>query len=161
MTIDVQIVERAEQPYVGVTRTVTMQTFADVADRIPEMIGRLAQRGVAPAGAPFLRYLEIDMERGLVVEAGVPVAEPVTGDDTMDANALPAGRYATVLHRGHPDELVGVTGELLDWAGEHGHTWDVSPDGRRWGARLEAFHTNPMEVSGPDEWVTEVAIRLA
>lgn len=159
MTIDVQIVDRAEQPYVGVTRTVTMQTFADVADRIPEMIGRLAERGVAPAGAPFLRYLEIDMEHALLVEAGVPVAEPVT-DDAMDAHLLPAGRYATVVHHGHPDRLVAVTGELLDWAGGHGHAWDASPDGRRWGARLESFHTNPMEVSGPDEWVTELAIRL-
>ncbi|MDN5915046.1 MAG: aldehyde dehydrogenase family protein [Pseudonocardia sp.] len=50
-----QVVERTEQPYVGITRTVTMTTMGEIADRIPVLIGRLAELGTAPAGAPFLR----------------------------------------------------------------------------------------------------------
>ncbi|MFD1524031.1 GyrI-like domain-containing protein [Pseudonocardia yunnanensis] len=156
------ITERAEQQYAYVTRTVTMDTFSEVVDRIPVVIGWLAERGLAPAGAPFLRYRVIDMERRFVVDAGVPVADPVTGDEVVQADVLPAGRYATVTHRGHPDQLIEVTASLLAWADEHGHRWDMTPaaDGDHWGGRLETFHTHPAEVA-IDDWVTELAFRLA
>ncbi|RZT83264.1 GyrI-like small molecule binding protein [Pseudonocardia sediminis] len=157
-----QIVERTEQSYVGVTRTVTMTTMGEIADRIPVLIGRLAELGVAPAGAPFLRYLLIDMDRSLTVEAGVPVLGPAPRDELWQTRVIPAGRYATLTHTGHPDELIAVTDGLLAWGEEHGHRWDVErrPDGDRWGCRLEAFHSNPMEVS-IDAWVTELTFRLA
>ena len=156
------ITERAEQQYAHVTRTVTMDTISEVADRIPVVIGWLAERGIAPAGAPFLRYRVIDMERRLVVDAGVPVSDRVTGDEVVQADVLPAGRYATVTHHGHPGQLIDVTASLLAWADEHGHRWDMTPtaDGDRWGARLETFHTHPAEVA-IDDWVTELAFRLA
>ncbi|MBW0103099.1 GyrI-like domain-containing protein [Pseudonocardia sp. KRD291] len=157
-----QVVDRPEQPYVGVTRTVTMTTMGEIADRLPLLIGRLTEVGIAPAGAPFLRYLVIDMDRSLTVEAGVPVAGPAPDDEQWHTGVLPGGRYATLTHTGHPDELIAVTDGLLAWAGEHGHHWDVErgPDGDRWGCRLEAFHTHPMEVP-IDAWVTELAFRLA
>lgn len=158
-----QVVERAEQPYVGITSTVTMTTMGEIADRIPVLIGRLAELDIAPAGAPFLRYLVIDMGRSLTVEAGVPVAEPASGDELWHTGVLPAGRYATLTHTGHPDALIAVTDGLLTWGEEHGHRWDVvqhGPGGDRWGCRLEAFHTHPMEVP-IDAWVTELSFRLA
>jgi hypothetical protein len=33
---------------------VTTTTFAQIADRIPELVGALVGRGITPAGAPFL-----------------------------------------------------------------------------------------------------------
>ena len=157
-----QIVERPGQPYVGITRTVTMTTMGEIADRVPVLIGRLAERGIAPAGAPFLRYLVIDMDRSLTVQAGVPVAEPAPDDELWQAAAIPAGRYATLTHTGHPDDLIAVTDGLLAWGEAHGHRWDVEagPGGDHWGCRLEAFHTHPMEVP-IDAWVTELSFRLA
>ncbi len=44
-----------------------MQTFAEVADRMPEVFGWLAARGIQPVGAPFFRYDVVDMERQLTV----------------------------------------------------------------------------------------------
>ena len=157
-----RIVERAEQPYVRTTRTVTMRTIGEIADRVPVLVGRLAERGIAPAGAPFLRYLVIDMDRELVVEAGVPVPRSLDRDDVLEPGVLPAGGYATLTHRGHPDGLVEATAGLLAWGPEHGHRWDVErrPDEEHWGCRLEAFHSNPVEVP-IDAWVTELAVRLA
>ncbi|MHA6618382.1 GyrI-like domain-containing protein [Pseudonocardia sp. DLS-67] len=165
MGTDLVIEERAAQPYVAVRRTITVQTFPEVADRLPGVFGWLAERGVAPAGAPFFRYLVIDMERELDVEAGVPVTAPVDSDSDGDvlAGVLPAGRYATVTHTGHPDELIAVTGALLDEAAARGLTWDATETerGTRWGCRLELLLTNPAEQPDPSTWETELAFRLA
>jgi len=77
--------------------------------------------------------------------------------------ALPAGRYATVTHVGHPDELLAVTAALLDWATEQGLAWDATETdrGERWGCRLEVFRTDPREEPDPSRWETELAFRLA
>jgi len=157
------IVQRTAQPYVAMKRTVAMHTMNEIADRIPEVIGWLVDRGIEPAGAPFLKYDVIDMERRLVVEAGVPVGMEVAGDDQVFAEVLPAGRYVTYNHVGHPDELVEVTGAVLAWAREQGLTWDKTetPDGEQWGCRLEIYNTHPAEQPDPNKWETQLAFRLA
>ena len=75
----------------------------------------------------------------------------------------PARRYATLTHQGHPNELVGATKTLLDWAAGQGLTWDMSPgpDGERWGSRLEILLTDPAEEPDMNKWVTQLAFRLA
>ena len=61
------VVDLPEQPFVGLTKTVTMTTMNEIADEIPGLVGWLLEQGYAPAGAPFLRYLVIDMDRAMVV----------------------------------------------------------------------------------------------
>jgi effector-binding domain-containing protein len=163
MGSDLVIEERAAQPYVAVRRTITMQTFPEVADRLPGLFGWLAERGAAPAGAPFFRYLVIDMEGELDVEAGVPVAAPVDGDGEVLAGVLPAGRYATLTHTGHPDELIAVTGAFLDEGTARGLSWDATETerGTRWGCRLEVLLTNPAEQPDMNKWETQLVFRLA
>jgi effector-binding domain-containing protein len=162
-TSDPRVVERPEQPYAGITGRVTMTTFNEIADRIPEIFGRLAERGVAPAAAPFFRYHVIDMERELEVEVGVPVASPVADDGPVRAGVLPAGKYVTLTHVGHSDQLVEVTSKLLEWAADRDLAFDVEKTerGDRWGSRLEIWHTNPAEEPDPAKWRTELAFRLA
>ena len=163
MSTELEIVDRPAQPYVAVRRTVTMQTFPEIADRLPGLFGWLAERGVAPVGPPFFRYLVIDMERELDVEAGVPVAAPVDGDGEVLAGELPAGRYATTTHVGHPDELIAVTGAFQDEAAAQGLTFDTTETerGTRWGCRLELLLTNPAEQPDLNKWETTLAYRLA
>jgi effector-binding domain-containing protein len=157
------IVECGAQPYLAIRRPVTMRTIAEIADRIPEVLGWLAMHGVTSAGAPFLKYNLIDMERQLEVEAGVPVAGLVDGEGPVRFGVLPAGRYATVTHIGHPNGLIEVTAALLAWAAERGLRWDMSESsaGQRWGCRLEVFKTNPAEQPDPSKWETELLFRLA
>jgi effector-binding domain-containing protein len=163
MTMHLAIEERPAQPYVAIGRTITMQTFPEIADRLPGLFGWLAERGVAPAGPPFFRYLVIDMERELDVEAGVPVAAPVDGEGEVLAGSLPAGRYAATTHVGHPDELVAVTGAFLDEAAAQGLRFDAAETdrGTRWGCRLELLLTNPAEQPDMNKWETKLAVRLA
>jgi effector-binding domain-containing protein len=158
-----EIETRTEQPYVAIRAQVSMAGIAAFAVRTREVFEWLGTRGLAPAGPPFFKYNVIDMARELEMETGVPVAAAVDGDDHVVAGVLPAGRYVTVTHAGHPSELVDVTGSLLDWAEEQGLTWDMSPaeDGDRWGARLEFYLTDPAEEPDMSKWETQLAFRLA
>jgi effector-binding domain-containing protein len=157
------IVHREEQPYVGRRETITMTEFARVADHLPTMFGWLGERGAEITGAPFFRYRTIDMAAELVVEAGIPVASPPEVDEPTFTSTLPAGRYATVTHIGHPDELMAVTAKLLDWAQREGLSWDVTqtPEGEVWGCRLEQLMTNPAEEPDMHKWETVLLFRLA
>jgi effector-binding domain-containing protein len=160
------IIERSPQPYVGAPDSVPMSLLSRVADSIPKLESLIAQHGEAPAGPPFFRYLTIDMERELEVEAGVPVTTPVTLGDANRAvrsDTLPGGRFVSAFYVGHPDGLLDATAELLEWAEAQGLQWDMTPDGpsERWGCRLEIYHTDPLEQPDMNAWRTELAFRLA
>ena len=157
------IVQRAEQPYLGRRESISMTEFARVADHLPGMVARLAERGVPVAGPPFFRYRVIDMSAEMVIEAGIPVAVPVEPEPPAFVGTLPAGRYATVTHIGHPGELMAVTAKLLDWGREQGLTWDMTPtpEGEVWGARLEILTTDPAEEPDMHKWQTVLMFRLA
>ena len=159
-----EIVTRPEQPYAAIRVRVSM---ADLAAVVPplnqDVFAWLGQRGTPPAGAPFWKYNVIDMAAKLEIEAGVPVAAAVAGDDRVLTGVLPAGRYATLTHVGHPSELVAATGALLDWAAAHGLTWDMSPgvNGEQWACRLETYLTDPSREPDMSKWVTQLAFKLA
>ena len=159
---DMSVQARAEQPYVGMTASVTMGDFSPVIDRMDEIFDRLAERGVEPAGPPFFRYRVIDMERELVIEAGVPVTEPIFVDG-LAADVLPAGRYVTTTFTGHPDRLITVTGDLLGWADDQGLAFEqhTGSQGHVWGCRLEFYETDPMVEPDMNRWTTTLAFRLA
>jgi len=154
---------RAEQPYVAISSRVPMSGLAGVGARLGEVFAWLGARGGAPAGPPFFKYNVIDMAGDLEVEAGVPIAQAMEGDTQVLSGVLPAGRYATVTHVGHPDQLLEATRSLLAWASEQGLKWDMSlgDNGERWGSRLEFYLTDPSVEPDMDEWVTQLAFRLA
>lgn len=158
-----EIAERAAQPYAGISAWVTMTELGSIADRIPEIFGWLGARGIPPAGAPFFRYHVIDMDRQLLVEAGVPVASAVDDDGDVRGGTLPAGRFAVMAHTGAPETLMAATAALLEWAEEQGLSWDVTQtdQGERWGCRVESYLTDPAEQPDMTKWQAELAFRLA
>jgi len=164
MSEEPTIVERSAAPYAAIKVLVTMDELGAVVPPLnSEVFQWLASHGLAPVGAPFWKYNLIDMQGDLEIEAGVAVAEPVSGDDRVLGGVLPPGRYVTTRHLGHPSTLMPATAALLDWAAGHGLTWDKTdtPDGERWGARLELYLTDPREEPDMNKWVTELAFRLA
>jgi effector-binding domain-containing protein len=163
MNVAPEITQRAAQPYVGISAWVTMSEVGSVADRLPEIFGWLGARGIAPAGPPFFRYHVIDMERQLLVEAGVPVVSAIDDAEGIRAGRLPAGRFAVMTHTGAPATLVAATAALLDWAEAQGLTWDVeqTDDGEKWGCRIESYLTDPAEQPDTSLWQTQLAFRLA
>jgi effector-binding domain-containing protein len=163
MSAEPQIQTRAEQPYVAIRTRVAMSGLAGVGARLGEVFDFLGKGGVLPVGPPFFKYNVIDMAAELEVEGGVPVAEPVEGDGQIISGVIPAGRYATVSHVGHPDELFDVTSSLLDWATRQGLRWDMTPGegGEHWAGRLEFYLTDPSQEPDMNKWETQLAFKLA
>jgi effector-binding domain-containing protein len=164
MTTSPRIVERSEQPYVGIRSVVPREELGAAAGKFfGEVFGWLHGHGLAPAGAPFFRYVTMDMERGLEIEFGIPTATRVAGDERVSADVLPAGRYASLIHRGPYEQLYDANATLGKWIEEQGLKVEVtpSPAGDRFGCWLEVYLTDPGVEHDPEKWETEVAFKLA
>ncbi|MEU0371330.1 GyrI-like domain-containing protein [Streptomyces sp. NPDC006283] len=157
------IVEREEQLYAYIRGSVRMDAFALIADRLPELVNWLAGKGAEFAGAPFFRFNTLDMDGESVVEAGVPVASTPEPEGDIGMAVLPAGRYATVTHVGHPDQLFGVVTAMREWAAREGMEWDMTMvDGvEHWGCRTESYLTDPRVEPDMSKWEIQLAFRLA
>lgn len=158
-----ELVDRSEQPYVAIRTQVRMQELGTVIPRlVGEVLAWLAQQNVAPAGAPFIRYLVIDMDGLLDVEIAAPVASPLAGDGRVCAGVLPAGRYASLVYI---DIGLGIPANraLLQWGAREGLAWEAwrTEKGEAFGARVEIFLTGPDDDPDPKKWQTQVAIKLA
>jgi len=163
MFTEPKIEDRTEQHYVAIRTQTTMQELGTaIAQGLGEVSAWMGKQGVAPSGAPFVRYLVIDMEALLDIEVGVPVATALSGDDRISAGVLPAGRYASLVYTGIDNGIQG-NWALLKWGAEKGLVWDSwkTEKGDAFGARFESFLTNPDEEPDRAKWETEVAIRLA
>jgi effector-binding domain-containing protein len=79
------------------------------------------------------------------------------------ADVLPAGRYASLIHRGPYEQLYDANGTLGKWIEEQGLKVDVkpTPEGDKFGCRLEVYLTDPAVEKDPQKWETEVAFKLA
>ena len=76
--------------------------------------------------------------------------------DNVHAGVLPAGRYVTTSAIGPHDGLVSANAEPQEWGERHGIRWAMH-DGRRWGARVERYLTDPRREPDPSRWQTELA----
>jgi effector-binding domain-containing protein len=159
-----RVQQRDEQPYAAIRRRVTMATFPDaVHDAWPTLRGWLDAHGMPPTGAPFIRYLTIDMERELEVEFALPVASTAPDDDPVRFGTLPAGGYATWLHTGPYDGLVASNAAALAWAAEEGLALEgrATDRGDEFRARVEHYLTDPAAEPDPARWEVEIAFLLA
>lgn len=153
--------DRAEVSYVGIRTQVPMK---EMENTIPQLLGEvfawLEERGVAPAGAPFMRLHVIDMASDMDIELCVPVATSLTGDDRVRSGTVPEGRYASLVYTG---DGIEANGALIDWATENGIEWDRWDDekGDAFRSRIETFLTDPDEEPDRSKWETEVAIKVA
>jgi effector-binding domain-containing protein len=157
-----KLVERRAQPFASIHVDIAPDQLASVIDKsFGTLFGWLAQRGIQPAGAPFVKYNVVDMAKRLDLELGVPVTAPVQAAGEVLAGTLPAGRYAVVIHRGHYNGLREATAELLQSAQALSVTWDAAsaPSGERFAARLETYLTDPSKEPDPTQWQTEIAIK--
>jgi effector-binding domain-containing protein len=156
--------DRAAQPYAGIRTKVHMSEMG--GDLVPRLLGEvfdwLGAQGVAPAGAPFMRFHVIDMAASMDIELGVPVAAPVSGNGRIKPGVLPAGRYASLVYTGIANGI-DANRALIEWANANGIAWDRwdDPDGDAFASRYESFLTDPADEPDPADWETEVAIKLA
>jgi effector-binding domain-containing protein len=157
-----RIIAFPAQPVLLRRADLTMATLDSEGGAIlGQVLESLARHGIAETGPAFFRYDVIDMEGVMAMSFGAQVAPGTTAPDGLVTETLPAGRYVTLTHHGHPDELYDVTVMLMLWAKVRGHIWDMeeTPQGDRFAARMEFYHNGPE--TPPDDWTTEIRIRLA
>ncbi|SFG45342.1 effector-binding domain-containing protein [Palleronia marisminoris] len=153
-----------EQPVLVRHADLSMAEIASIDSKgsaiLQDVLSYLDANGIEERGAAFFRYDVVDMDGVMSMSFGAQVAEGTLGSDDIRAEILPAGRYVTLNHHGHPDELYDVTVMLMAWAEVRGLRWDVeeTPAGDRFAARLEFYHNGPEDP--PEQWTSEIRIRL-
>jgi effector-binding domain-containing protein len=158
---------REAQPYLGIRyRTKGEAGFRHAADSgFPELFEWLGRRRLAPAGAPMIRYYELDADGWPIdFELAVPVAQRADGDGRVEPAELPAGEYAVLVHVGPyrhdsvPD-LRAARERLLAWAADEGI--EIASEERggavTFAACVESYLNGPAEEPDWTKWETELA----
>ena len=118
---DVAIRELAPQATAQVDVTTARsgigEAFGPALDRL---MSALSERGVAPAGPPFARYLDVSDPQAWQVAVGVPVPSPVDPADDVHPGELPGGRAAVMVHRGSYAGLTDAWTAMEEWARHEG-----------------------------------------
>jgi effector-binding domain-containing protein len=143
MTTEPEIRSIDAQPAAAQRAETTRDGIPGAVDRtFPALFARLGELGVAPAGAPYIRYLETG-ER-FVLELGIPVPDGLGIEDV----SLPAGRVAVLRHVGPYDRLPEAFERLGEWVAANGE--QVAGPG--W----ESYVTDPRAEADSSRWVTDV-----
>ncbi|WNB86957.1 GyrI-like domain-containing protein [Cellulomonas sp. ATA003] len=155
---EIRLIERLEQPTLGVRQVVRWDEIGDVFGRvIPAVAQALQHLGAVPAGAPYARYRG-HFDDSVDLEVGFPVVEPVdVGAVVVDlspgevvADPLPAVRAAESVHTGAYDGLRETYTRMEAWVAEHHlDTLDQS-----W----EIYESGPESDPDPATWRTRVLL---
>jgi effector-binding domain-containing protein len=155
------VVERPETPYVALRKAVTLPFDDEIPAILDKLFAHLTERGVPPAGPVFFKHNVVAMP-DLIMEFGVPVAQPVETDGDFVSGTLPPGRYAEITWYGPYDDLVEVNGVLILWSRGAGMIFDsvTKEDGEHFANRTEIYHNSPAEEPDPAKLATTVSIKL-
>ena len=141
--------ELAPQPVLIVRRRVKRSDIAaTIGEALPHIFIHAQQNGIALAGLPFTRYVE--MGPGMItMEPGMRVSSPnPSGQGEIIADTLPGGPAVTTVHSGPYDKLTEAYAALEQWMDAHG----LTPAGAPW----ECYLNDPSEHPNPKDWKTEV-----
>ena len=163
MTTSPRIETRAEQPYIAIRSAELLSEWGKVNALIAEVLDVMGANQLAPDGPLFYRYLvATDPEQPFVVEVGFPTGRFVPCAGRAHPGTIPAGRYATLRHAGHPDKLRDSFAVLERWIAEQGQAADNEmTDGHcRWAGRFEFYLTDPERQPDPNMWEIDLAWKL-
>ena len=161
MTHSVTKKDLEPQPVLVVRRRVKRSEIAStIAASLPLVFAHAERQGIALAGLPFTRYIEIGaglitMEPGMRIAASggnLKSAEPApaggSGEDAVVTATLPGGPVATTTHIGPYEGLPDAYASIQQWMESQG----LSAAGAPW----ESYVTDPAEHPDPKDWKTEV-----
>lgn len=163
MISEPQFVDRAEQHYVAIRTVVPMQEIAThVPPLIPQVYEWLGKRGEEPAGPLFFRYIRMDEGKNLDLEVGIPVRDPLSGDDEIRPGSFPAGLYAVARYKGGYEHLPGAWRAFEEWRTAAGirEEGQIADSGDVRGTRAECYLIGPNDNPDPAHWETELLLYL-
>jgi effector-binding domain-containing protein len=150
--------ELAPQPVLVVRRTVKRSEIAAaIGEVLPRVFQYAQQNGIAFAGPPLVRYLEVGPGM-MTIEPGMPVAHHPgaaagSGAGDIVAETIPGGLAATTIHSGPYEKLPEAYAAIEQWM----HTEGLKGTGVPW----ESYLTDPGDYPDPKDWKTEVFWPLA
>jgi AraC family transcriptional regulator len=154
MTYEIVQKELDAQPVLLVRRRVKRSEIGSaIGEALPHIFMYAQQRGMALAGHPLTRYVEVGAGL-LTIEPAMRVASRQAADGTSHAagevveDVLPAGSAATTIHAGPYETLSEAYAALERWMEQNG----LRPAGAPW----EDYITDPTQFPDPKDWKTEV-----
>ena len=152
MSYPIETISLQPQPMVASEATTTP---AELAQAIGQSLGEVwkylvEQRGIQPAGPPFVIYHHFSPEQ-ITIEAGLPLSQPITTTDSqrVKVSFLPAGdEVAHTWHIGPYDTLSQTYDTIRAWMQEHGKEMA--------GPSFEFYWTDPADNPDPSTWRTEI-----
>lgn len=145
------------QPVLVQRRKVKRSSIAaTIAEVLPQVFLYAQQRGIALAGLPLTRYVEVThgfvtIEPGMRIAA--PTAPPASEGSPVLAATLPGGPAASTLHTGPYEGLPDAYAAIEQWIEAQG----LASAGAPW----ECYINDPSEHPDPKDWKTEVFWPLA
>jgi AraC family transcriptional regulator len=149
MTYSITKKELDPQPVLVARRRVKRSEIAaTIGAVLPGIFVYAQQHGIALAGLPFTRYVEVG--HGLLtIEPGFRIAASHTSTQgDIIADTLPGGPAATTIHTGPYDGLPDAYAALEQWMEAEGLTAA--------GAPWEAYLNDPSDHPDPQDWKTEI-----
>ena len=160
MAYDIVKKELDVQPVLVVRRRVKRSEIAAaIGGALPHIFQYAQQHGIALAGHPFTRYVEVGAGL-LTIEPGMRIvgardapasgagARPVAEEGGVIEDVLSAGPAATTLHAGPYETLPDAYAAV--------EAWMESRSLRASGPPWESYITDPSEHPDPKDWKTEV-----
>ena len=145
---EIRITQHDVQPTAGVRERVPMTQLTEFFGRAFEQTMAVLQaQGIAPAGPPFGKYYGMPTET-VDVEAGIPVATPVTPSGAVIAGMLPGGRVVEATHVGPYDTMEATYGEVQQYLAQSG----LTPGDVMW----ESYLSDPELETDPATWRTQI-----
>lgn len=148
MTVTVSRKDLSPQPALVIRRRIKAADIAStLAEILPKVYLHAQQHGIALAGPPFTRYLEVGP--GLMtIEGGMAVATAAEAEGEIEPTELAGGPAAVAIHEGGYDTLPGTHAAIEQWIEGQGQ--------KAGGAPWEVYVTDPGEYPDPEDWRTEV-----
>lgn len=144
----IRIIEHDEQLTAGVRETVPMdQLTAFFSRAFAETMAVVTAQGTRPVGPPFGKY---HGEPGATVdvEAGFPVASPITATGHVTPGVLPGGRVVEATHVGPYDTMERTYAEVERFI----TAARLTPCDIMW----ESYLSDPHDEPDPATWRTEI-----
>jgi effector-binding domain-containing protein len=146
-----ELKERTKQPTLTIRTTTSVQHLSDVLGKAyGEIFQYLGSMGEAPTGPPFVVYYNMDMEN-LDIGIGFPVAKELPDEGKIQAEEIPAGKYASCLYTGPYDDIGDAYDALTAWVEEN--------DYEATGLAYEFYLNDPSETP-PEELQTHILFPL-
>jgi effector-binding domain-containing protein len=156
-------IENRKQQYYAAIRVAVPIPFGKYLQPLwNEVNGWLKSQGVDTPGPAIIRYLTTDMSTKLDIDVGFAVDRHLSGNDRIIIDALPAGKYATLLYTGsyRGKGIYKTNVAMMEWAKENGVNWNTNTRNgvEWWNGRVEWYLTDPKKETDTKKYQAELTI---